>query len=196
MSHVSKTILGGVFVQYCFYFARLTILKISHFTDACPWAHRTSIVRALKGLEDVISVTAVMPVWQRTKPDNPDDTHCGWVFANVDGAPLQNTIGLGGPFPPYYPENDPDPNLGAKTVREIYELVGDIGGKYVVPILFDKKLKTIVSNESADIIQMLNSEFNEFAKNPDVDLAPEDMKSSMEDVDQWIYSTLNNGVYT
>lgn len=137
-----------------------------------------------------------MPVWQRTKPDDPNDAHCGWVFANVDGAPLQNTIGLGGPFPPYYPENDPDPNLGAKTVREIYELVGDIGGKYVVPILFDKKLKTIVSNESADIIQMLNSEFNEFAKNPDVDLAPADMKSSMEDVDQWIYSTLNNGVYT
>lgn len=136
-----------------------------------------------------------MPVWQRTKPDSPEDTHCGWIFANADGSPLQNSIGLGGPFPSYYPGNEPDPNLGAKNVREIYELVGDIGGKYVVPILFDKKLKTIVSNESAEIIQMLNSEFNDFAARPDVDLAPEDMKSSMEEVDQWIYSTLNNGVY-
>ena len=154
-----------------------------------------TIVLSLKGLEDVISVTAVMPIWQRTKPDNPDDSHCGWIFGNVDGAPLQNSIGLGGPFPSHYPENDPDPNLGAKSVREIYELVGDTGGKYAVPILFDKKLKTIVSNESADIIHMLNSEFNEFATNPNVDLAPEDMKSSMNDVDQWIYSTFNNGVY-
>jgi putative glutathione S-transferase len=147
-------------------------------------------------LEDVISVTAVMPVWQRTKPENSDDTHCGWIFANVDGAPLHNSIGLGGPFPSHYPENDPDPIFGAKSVREIYELVGDTAGKYCVPILFDKKLKTIVSNESADIIQMLNSEFNGFATNPDVDLAPEDMKASMDDVDSWIYSTLNNGVYT
>ena len=120
-----------------------------------------------------------MPVWQRTKPDDPDDTHCGWVFANDDGAPL----------------NNPDPNFDAKTIREIYELVGHVGGKYAVPILFDKKLKTIVSNESADIIKILNSEFNDFAKNPGFDLAPEDMKSSMEDVDQWIYSTFNNGVY-
>jgi len=161
---------------------------------ACPWAHRTLITRAVKGLEDVISVTKVMPVWQRTKPDDPNDMHCGWMLADPDGEPHTNSIGLGGPFPASHPENSPDPYFGAKSVREIYEKCGDTGAKYSVPVLYDKKLKTIVSNESAEIIQMLNSQFNDFAKH-DIDLAPEDMKSSMKEVDEWIYPTINNGVY-
>ena len=111
---------------------------------ACPWAHRTLLTRALKGLGDAISVTVVMPVWQRTRPVDPDDAHCGWVFADEDGEPFKNSIGLGGPFPSSYPENEPDPHLGAKSVRDIYERVGDTAGKYTVPILYDKKLKTIV----------------------------------------------------
>ena len=116
-----------------------------HITAAaCPWAHRTLITRALKGLEDVISITIVMPVWQPTKPKDPNDTHCGWMFANESGEPLTNSIGLGGPFPPSYPVNSPDPHFNAQSVREIYERVGDTEGKYTVPILFDKKLKTIV----------------------------------------------------
>ncbi|KAL9179488.1 hypothetical protein ACHAXT_008778 [Thalassiosira profunda] len=136
-----------------------------------------------------------MPVWQRTRPEDPDDTHCGWVFADEDGEPFKNSIGLGGPFPSSYPENEPDPHLGAKSVRDIYERVGDTAGKYTVPILYDKKLKTIVSNESSEIIRMLNSEFNDHAKFPELDLEPEDLKDEMAEVDKWIYPTINNGVY-
>lgn len=167
-------------------------LYVAH---ACPWAHRAVITRALKGLEDVISVTYVMPVWKRTRPEDPKDTHCGWAFAIENGEPYRNPAGVGGPFPSSYPENKPDPIFGAKYVRDIYEHVGDTEGKYTVPILFDKKLKTIVSNESSEIIRMLNSEFNDFAAFPEIELEPEDLKSAMEEVDEWIYANLNNGVY-
>ena len=163
---------------------------------ACPWAHRTLLTRAIKGLEDAISVTVVMPVWQKTKPNDPNDGHHGWVFADkTSGKVLKNSKGLGGPFPSSYPQNDADPMFNAKSVREIYEMVGDQDGKYTVPILFDKKKQTIVSNESSEIIQMLNSQFNEFATSPDVDLEPEDLIESMKSVDSWIYPSINNGVY-
>jgi putative glutathione S-transferase len=119
----------------------------------------------------------------------------GWTFADPDGKPFANSIGLGGPFPSSYPENKPDPFLGAKNVREIYEKVGDKDGKYTVPILFDKKLKTIVSNESSEIIQMLNSKFNKFSSVPELNLAPEELKEAMDEVDAWIYPNINNGVY-
>ena len=160
-----------------------------------PWAHRTLIVRALKGLEDAISVTVVHPIWQKTKPDDPDDTHTGWVFGNKDGEPFVNTIGKGGPFLPCYPGNEPDPIHGARTIRDIYELSNDTEGKYSVPILWDKQLSTIVSNESSEIIRMLNSEFNEFAQNPDLDLYPEELREEIDALNDWIYPTLNNGVY-
>ena len=101
----------------------------------------------MKGLEDTISVTVVMPVWQKTKKDDPEDKHCGWVLADPDAEPYPNSQGLGGPFPASYEGNEPDPYLGAKTVREIYEKCNDTNGKYTVPVLFDKKTKTIVSNE-------------------------------------------------
>jgi putative glutathione S-transferase len=152
------------------------------------------MTRALKGLEDVISITVVMPVWQRT---NPNDTHIGWMFADHSDSNniVRNPAGEGGPFPASYPSNEADPIFNAKSVREIYEKVNDKDGKYSVPILFDKKLKTIVSNESSEIIQMLNSQFNEYASCPEVDLEPEDMKEAMASVDSWIYQSLNNGVY-
>ncbi len=140
-------------------------------------------------------MTAVMPVWRKTKPHDPDDHHNGWVFAHPDGVPYKNTIGLGGPFPASYPENQQEPFYHSATVRELYERAGDKDGKYTVPILWDKKLNTIVSNESADIIKMFNSEFNDFAKYPDIDLNPKDLQSIMEEVDSWIYPKLNNGVY-
>lgn len=162
---------------------------------ACPWAHRTLMTRALKGLEDTISVTVVHPTWRKTKPDDVADKHTGWVFGNPIGEPFVNTIGLGGPFPPSYSGNDPDPVFNSFSVRDLYEKVGDTGGKYTVPILWDKKLSTIVSNESSEIIKMLNSEFNEFAKCPDLDLNPPELTEKMSEVDDWIYPGLNNGVY-
>jgi len=74
-------------------------------------------------------------------------------------------------------------------------MANDTNGKYSVPVLWDKKLETIVSNESADIIKMLNSEFNDFAENPKLDLAPKSALKKMNAVDPWIYDNINNGVY-
>ena len=151
-------------------------------------------MRALKGLQECISITVVHPTWQKTK-DDPADKHCGWVFGDPDGEPMTNTIGLGGPFPAAFENNEQCPFFEAYSIRDVYERAGDKGGKFTVPILWDKKKETIVSNESAEIIQMLNREFNAFAKNPDLDLEPANLKDEMEKADKWIYDTLNNGVY-
>jgi putative glutathione S-transferase len=109
---------------------------------ACPWAHRSLMTRALKGLEDVITVTVVHPVWKPTRPGV--DEHAGWVFGDANGEPMTNVIGEGGPFPPAYPGNEPEPFFNAKDIRELYERAGDKDGKYTVPILWDKKQNTIV----------------------------------------------------
>lgn len=161
---------------------------------ACPWAHRTLITRALKGLEDVISVTVVHPTWQKTRPEQ--DEHSGWIFGSTDPtATLTNKDGNGGPFPAAYENNEPDPFVHAKSIREVYEAAGDTDGKYSVPILWDKKQNTIVSNESADIIRMLNTQFNAFAKRPDLDLYPASLRETIDKVNEWVYPTINNGVY-
>lgn len=163
---------------------------------ACPWAHRTLMVRALKGLGDCISVTAVHPTWKKTRPNDANDSHNGWFFADPKGEPLRNTLGLGGPFPAHFDGCEPDPIHGFKYVRDIYEYVGDTTGTRSVPILWDKKTDTIVSNESSEIIRMLSSEFNEFAtNNVELDLyAPED-RAAIDAVNDWVYPTINNGVY-
>jgi len=160
---------------------------------ACPWAHRTLITRALKGLQDSISVTVVHPTWQKTRPGK--DEHTGWVFGDPNGEPLKNSEGNGGPFPAAFENNDPDPFVNAKSIRDVYEAADDQDGKYSVPILWDKKQSTIVSNESSEIIRMLNSEFNAFAKNPDLDIYPKEMRDAIDKVNDWVYPTINNGVY-
>jgi putative glutathione S-transferase len=160
---------------------------------ACPWAHRTLMVRALKGLEDTLSVTVVHPIWKKTRPG--EDDHKGWIFGDPDGEPFANTDGRGGPFPASMDGNDADPFYNSKNLREYYERAGDTEGKYSVPILWDKKLKTIVSNESSEIIRMLSSEFNDFAKNPDLEIYPEALRESIDAVNEWVYPYINNGVY-
>jgi putative glutathione S-transferase len=153
------------------------------------------MTRVLKGLENVISVTIVHPTWKKTKPEDPEDEHTGWVFGDPGGEPFKNTIGLGGPFPPAFPGNEPEPFYDSPTLRALYERAGDTDGKYTVPVLWDKKTETIVSNESSEIIQMLNSEFNAFAKYPDLDLYPKEDKEKIDEVNEWVYPTINNGVY-
>ncbi len=126
----------------------------------CPWAHRTLVTRALKGLEEAIAVSIVYP--------SPDAGI--WVLS--------------------------EPELGCTTVPELYQLSqSGYTGRCTVPILWDDQTNTIVNNESAEIIQILNSEFNQFAQHPDYDLYPENLRSQ---IDQWndkIYHTVNNGVY-
>ena len=165
---------------------------------ACPGSHRVLIIRALKGLEDVISVTYLHPVWRLTNPEDPDDKHRGWVFGDPKGVPFSNTIGKGGPFPSSYPGNEPDPNFNASSIREIYEFAQDNSGKYTIPLLWDTKLNTIVNNESSDISYMLNSSFNEFALHPELDLYTEDDevgKAKLHEVSTWLSPLMIHGVY-
>jgi putative glutathione S-transferase len=162
-------------------------LYVAH---ACPWSHRTTIVRNIKGLQKVISITYVHPTWQYTKPDVDD--HRGWVFGSKDGEPLTNTSGVGC-FPSSWGEEDEVTH--SKTIRDIYEKCGDTTGKYILPILYDKKEGTIVSNESSEIMRMFNDEFNAFSNNPDFDLYPDHLADNIDEVNAWIYPTINNGVY-
>ena len=133
---------------------------------ACPWANRCALVLKLKGLDHIVGISSVHPTWVRTKPSN--DEHLGWGFGEAK-KPIANPNGFGNNV-----VNDirPEPFYGAKTIRALYEMAGDTFGTYSVPVLWDKKNKTVVNNESSEIIQMFNSEFNEFAKNPGLDLAP------------------------
>ena len=134
---------------------------------ACPWAHRTLIFRALKGLTPHIDVSAV----------HPDMLTEGWEFrTDFPGATGDRLFGL-----PY--------------LRDIY-LKADphASGRVTVPVLWDKKTGTIVSNESAEIIRMVNSAFNGLTGNTD-DYWPEDLRPQIEAMNARIYDTVNNGVY-
>ncbi|ACK69409.1 Glutathione S-transferase domain protein [Gloeothece citriformis PCC 7424] len=126
----------------------------------CPWAHRTLVARAIKGLEEVISVAIVYP-----------DGDAGiWALQQEE--------------------------FGCNSLPELYNLAQPgYKGRSTVPVLWDLKTNTIVNNESADIIIILNSQFNQWATHPNFDLYPENLK---EEIDQWnekIYHTVNNGVY-
>uniref|UniRef100_A0A2P2JYT3 Glutathione transferase n=2 Tax=Rhizophora mucronata TaxID=61149 RepID=A0A2P2JYT3_RHIMU len=145
---------------------------------ACPWASRCLAFLKLKGLEKAISFTSVKPKWERTKDG---DEHMGWVFPASDEEE---------------PGAEPDPLNGAKSIREIYELASENNvQKYTVPVLWDKKLKTIVNNESAEIICMFNTEFNDMAEHADLDLYPLDLQAQIEETNKWVYEGINNGVY-
>lgn len=134
---------------------------------ACPWAHRTLIFRALKGLNDHITVSVV----------HPDMLGEGWTFEDdFDGATGDTLFGK--PF-----------------LRDIYTTADPkISGRVTVPILWDKKRNTIVSNESSEIIRMLNSAFDGITGN-DLDFWPADLRDDIETLNTRIYDTVNNGVY-
>ncbi|KAK4752379.1 hypothetical protein SAY87_021177 [Trapa incisa] len=149
-----------------------------YISYACPWASRCLAYLKIKGLEKAISFTSVKPRWERTKET---DEHIGWVF------PSSLTE---------EPAAEPDFLNGAKSIRALYELANpNYTGKYSVPVLWDKKLKTIVNNESSEIIRMFNSEFNEIAENAALDLYPPHLQSSIDETNEWVYDSINNGVY-
>lgn len=133
---------------------------------ACPWAHRTLIFRALKGLEDLISVSVV-------SPKMPDET--GWTFKDW---------GATG-----------DDLYGVDHLYQIYQKARpDYTGRVTVPVLWDKQRETIVSNESGEIIRMLNSAFNGLTGNDD-DYYPAPLRTRIDELNATIYDTVNNGVY-
>lgn len=133
---------------------------------ACPWAHRTLIFRQLKGLEDMISVSIVH--WFMGED--------GWTFAQDDGV-IADSVNQ------------------AKFMHQVYTSAdSDYSGRVTVPVLWDKYKNTIVSNESSEIIRMLNSEFDGIGALPG-DYYPEDLRDEINTVNERIYHTLNNGVY-
>jgi putative glutathione S-transferase len=137
-----------------------------YISYACPWASRAIIFRVLKGLENVISISSVEPLML----DN------GWEF----GSAKTNTA---------------DPLYHLKFLYELYQKSDpQYTGKVTVPVLWDKVNNTIVNNESSQIIRMLNSEFNEYAKSND-DYYPENLKTEIDNMNDYIYHNINNGVY-
>lgn len=166
-----------------------------HIALACPWACGILSVLYIKGLDHVISHSIVHPTWGKSKRDDPSDPHFGWIYRNPGDEPMTNPLGHGS-----FECDDllkPDMVTNAKSVREVYELCGDDVGPYTTPLLYDKKTKTIVNNESTEIMKMLNFEFNNgLAKNPDVNLFPSDQTSELQELnDTIIYPKINNGVY-
>ncbi|RKP27515.1 glutathione transferase [Syncephalis pseudoplumigaleata] len=138
---------------------------------ACPWAHRTLIVRAMKHLESVIGVSVVDYLLEEK----------GWKFSD----------------PSVTPGATLDSVNGAQYLRELYFKANpEYNGRFTVPVLWDKKTQTIVNNESSEIIRMLNTEFNEFAAEKcDIDLYPQALRAQIDEINTWIYDTVNNGVY-
>jgi putative glutathione S-transferase len=91
-------------------------------------------------------------------------------------------------------ENDPINNF--EYLREVYlQSDPEYVGKVTVPVLYDKKTKKVVNNESSEIIRQLNTEFNRFAKNKELDLYPQDLQQQIDETNSWVYDTVNNGVY-
>ena len=133
---------------------------------ACPWAHRTLIFRELKGLSGLISVSAVH--WLMVEN--------GWEFNGEDGS-------------------DRDGLNGASFMWEIYTRANpSYSGRVTVPVLWDRKRQTIVSNESSEIIRMLNSAFDGIGAKPG-DFYPEALRAEIDAVNASVYDHVNNGVY-
>jgi putative glutathione S-transferase len=134
---------------------------------ACPWAHRTLIFRALKGLASHVGVSVV----------HPDMLSDGWTFAtDFDGA-------------------TGDRLAGRRFLRDLYtDAQPDISGRVTVPVLWDTQRATIVSNESAEILRMFNDAFNGLTGNRD-DYYPQALRPRIDEINARIYDTVNNGVY-
>ncbi|MCC5885392.1 MAG: glutathione S-transferase family protein [Gammaproteobacteria bacterium] len=134
---------------------------------ACPWAHRTLILRKLKGLEEVIGVSVV----------HPHMLEDGWTFADD------------------FPATTGDRLHGQRFMREVYlRARSDTTGRVTVPVLWDGERETIVSNESADIVRMLDAAFDAFTAT-DVCFSPPDLRSEIDTINAKVYDNVNNGVY-
>jgi putative glutathione S-transferase len=134
---------------------------------ACPWAHRAVIVRALKGLQGAIGMSIVDPIRDER----------GWAFTGSPGTTTDEVNGW-----TYLSEGyvASDPGFDARVT---------------VPVLWDTQTQRIVNNESADIIVMLNSAFDEFASEPGLDLYPVELRDEIDAINATVYENVNNGVY-
>lgn len=134
---------------------------------ACPWAHRTLIMRKLKGLERLISVSVVHPLMLEN----------GWTFEQDFAAATGDKL------------------MHKDFLYQVYlEADSQYSGRVTVPVLWDKRQNTLVSNESADILRMFNSVFDEVGALTG-DYYPPELRDGIDQVNSWVYDTVNNGVY-
>jgi putative glutathione S-transferase len=140
-----------------------------YVADGCPWAHRTLIFRALKRLDNAITVAYAVPGLKEQ----------GWSFENN----------------PAFPDCTPDTINGFQYLHQAYTATEpQYTGKVTVPTLWDKKTKRIVNNESSEIIRMLNSEFKGIA-GADTDFYPAPLRAEIDRINELVYANVNNGVY-
>ncbi|MCC6887166.1 MAG: glutathione S-transferase family protein [Hyphomicrobiales bacterium] len=138
-------------------------LYVAH---ACPWAHRTTLFRTLKKLEDVISITIAAPLYGERS----------WRFSDEPGC-------------------IPDTANGTGALWEVYLLANArYSGRVTVPTLWDKERRTIVNNESSEIIRMFNSAFERYTEDQ-ADYYPLPLREEIDQVNERVYATVNNGVY-
>jgi putative glutathione S-transferase len=134
---------------------------------ACPWAHRTLIVRAMKGLEEALPISVVNPLMLER----------GWTFDPGPGVVA-------------------DPVFGARYLYEIYQRAqAGYTGRVTVPVLWDTRENAIVNNESSEILRMLARDFDAFATRPLHDLYPPAHRAEIDALNERVYATVNNGVY-
>ncbi len=133
---------------------------------ACPWAHRTVIIRKLKRLENIIGMTVVDPIRDER----------GWAFRKGPG-------------------HSEDPINGWRFLSEAYKAMDpNYDARVTVPVLWDKKLGQIVSNADDDIMRMLNREFDAFTDS-DLDFCPQELRAGSDEVNAFVYPNINDGVY-
>nr|WP_227501549.1 glutathione S-transferase family protein [Synechocystis sp. PCC 7509] len=134
---------------------------------ACPWAHRTAIMRRLKGLEDIIGLSVVAPEIDQNS----------WEFSDSEPGCIPDTLNHN------------------RYLWELYlQAEPNYSGRVTVPVLWDKQTGKIVNNESREIVRMLDTQFEEYAKN-NLDFYPEKLQSAIDEVADAIYQPINNGVY-
>ncbi|CAN8267656.1 unnamed protein product [Cochlearia groenlandica] len=142
----------------------------------CPWAHRTLVVRALKGLDDAVSVSIASP--------GQDGS---WEFKDkyIPGMDKKDKL-----IPSLDKANR------CRNLKQVYKSRGGgYDGRCTVPMLWDSKKRDVLCNESYDIIEFFNSGLNESARNPDLDLSPPDLKEKIDNWNRIVYPKINNGVY-
>ena len=134
---------------------------------ACPWAHRTLVMRKLKGLEKFIDYSVVSPEMLKD----------GWSFKQTDPGVTEDKV------------------FDREFLRDVYTAADpNFTGRVTVPVLFDMKNERIVNNESADILRIFNSQLGAFAENQD-DFYPQVLRAQIDEVNEDVYENINNGVY-